>query len=501
MESEIALDLLLRFLEKRAVKDIDLKKELTGLVAFGKDQGCFKDPGALFQVEAWRECGDLLWNKVIDGDKRAKKLLKPWRAVINCLKQYQTEEKIAAVASSYLRGVGTEKEAGKLQLGVDYVPTPPTGCPVSVKPLIASASGGGGPSAPQLEEHNGEGRLPENAEEELKRETAETHKNELIVKSDTNREEKLSKSSAGVLRLNWQEISRTAIEKGDHDLLSVMQESCAFPVFFEVTDQGARGEYSPLDWKLLSQLRATVNESGLHSEPTRQMLNYIWGSGILCPEDVKTLVRMIMTQSQLMLWQAHWNRLCDRAVNIPRGQQDPLHGVTVEHLMGVGPFATVDMQVQLGPAVLREPMRLARVAISMVKTAPPTPSYMSIKQGREESFASFVDRVTDAIDRSDAQEWMKGALLRQCIMENCDAATRAIIVTLPGDASVEEMLDRMSKVPVGPQAMLVDAVKDLGNNLVQAQSQVLAALASLPQNRSSGRPPGTAARGHQQQFM
>ncbi|NXD51105.1 POK9 protein, partial [Corvus moneduloides] len=43
------------------------------------------------------------------------------------------------------------------------------------------------------------------------------------------------------------------------------------------------------------QLRGTVNESGLQSEPAKQMLNYVWGSGILCPEDIKTIVRMIQS--------------------------------------------------------------------------------------------------------------------------------------------------------------------------------------------------------------
>ena len=61
----------------------------------------------------------------------------------------------------------------------------------------------------------------------------------------------------------------------------------------------------PLEWKLLSQLRATVNDSGLHGEPTKQMLNYIRGSSVLVPEDIKVVARMIVSQSEQLLWQAH----------------------------------------------------------------------------------------------------------------------------------------------------------------------------------------------------
>ncbi|NXB59392.1 POK9 protein, partial [Struthidea cinerea] len=38
------------------------------------------------------------------------------------------------------------------------------------------------------------------------------------------------------------------------------------------------------------QLRNTVNESGLHSEPAQQMLNFVWRSGLLCPADIKGIM-------------------------------------------------------------------------------------------------------------------------------------------------------------------------------------------------------------------
>ncbi|TRZ05527.1 hypothetical protein HGM15179_020368 [Zosterops borbonicus] len=64
------------------------------------------------------------------------------------------------------------------------------------------------------------------------------------------------------------------------------------------------------------------------------------------------------------------------------------------------------------------------------------PTYMNIKQGREESFAQFVDTVSAAIDQTpDVQEWIKGALLRQCLLQNCNPATRTILALLP-DAHV-----------------------------------------------------------------
>lgn len=56
-------------------------------------------------------------------------------------------------------------------------------------------------------------------------------------------------------------------------LADVCQGPIAFPVVYEEDNQGdLRGSHNPINWKLLSQLRSTVNESGLQSEPTKQLL-------------------------------------------------------------------------------------------------------------------------------------------------------------------------------------------------------------------------------------
>ena len=89
---------------------------------------------------------------------------------------------------------------------------------------------------------------------------------------------------------------------GAGDMTMVEAVMQAFP---QEGGGGVRGGHLPLGWKLLSQLWATVNDSGLHGEPTKQMLNYIWGSSVLAPEDIKVIAHMIMSQSEQLLWQAH----------------------------------------------------------------------------------------------------------------------------------------------------------------------------------------------------
>ena len=56
------------------------------MIAFGKMDGMFVHSVEFFEEEAWRKFGDTLWHKVIDDYKGAKKLMKAWREVINCIR-------------------------------------------------------------------------------------------------------------------------------------------------------------------------------------------------------------------------------------------------------------------------------------------------------------------------------------------------------------------------------------------------------------------------------
>ncbi|XP_071672738.1 RIB43A-like with coiled-coils protein 2 isoform X1 [Patagioenas fasciata] len=480
MDLEVALDLLQHFLEKRGV---DCIKQLSGLVALGRVKGYFQNPDSIFDVAEWRRLGDVLWGMVIDEDKSVKKLMKPWCEIVTNIKRYQLEKNLAAVAMEQLGGA--EATAGLLTFGGNHIPVPAMGCPIPVHHEAKELSTEPPPIPPRSNVTTAEPSAPPPSEEEEMKPVRFQNKpkeNDEEVTTPT------PMSCPRVTPVNWRRIIRQAVEEKQLDVASNISESFAFPVKYDVGNDGnLEGMHQSLDWKLLSQLRTTVNESGIHGEPTKQLLNYIWGGTILCPEDIKGIIRMIMTQSQQLLRQAHWQQYCEVSAHQLRQQGDGLWGVTVEQLMGTDRYASVDMQIQQGPDVCSESMRTARLVIAEVKTSPPSPSYRSIKQGRDETFSQFVDRVTSAIDQSDVQEWMKGALLRQCVMENTNPSTKSIILTLPGDATIEQMLDRMSRVPVSPQAMLVEAVRELGKDLIQAQQQAFVALAPLKQSETQPR--------------
>ncbi|NWH41605.1 GAK19 protein, partial [Chloropsis hardwickii] len=518
VKRQAACDLLKCFLEKQQVQDIDLKKELVGLLAYGVAKGHFSDPNTVFCVEEWRAFGDMLWSAVIDEDKTAKKLSRPWRAVINSLLQHQAEQSVAQKVKQLLSPKDSEfgavgghvgqKEPPEdmIQLGQRQVLLPPSTANVVIltaspmpKPLLPAVPVITQPSNPFLAEAQDEDSLTPGIEGELGEEAATYHHEELAAVAPKPKLKPRSGSRPapkGECAKRWRDIYKDAVLAGDTEAAHILGETVSqtFPVTF-TQEQGPNGLHlvgtiTALDWKVVSQLRATVNETGIHGEPAKQMLNYIWSSGILLPTDIRTIMKMILTQSQQLLWQAHWHELCVHSALQQCAHGHPLFGATYDELMGVGAFVSPDHQATRGPYKLREGMQLALEALGKVKMTTGMPTYMGIKQGRDEPFASFIDWVSTSIDQAvDVQDWMKGALLWQCILQNCNPQTRAVLFTLPGDASIEQMLDRMSWVPVGPQAMLVEAVKEsvsavreLGEVLKRGQerqTQVLAALVPL----------------------
>lgn len=130
MEREVTLTLLQCCLEKRGVES-GIVKQVPGLTAYGEADGMFVHSEEFFEEEVWCKFGDIPWHKVIDEDKDAKKLMKAWREVINCIKKLKVEKQVAATASQHLAGL--PEDAGQIKPACDYVPIPLSSASIPVQ--------------------------------------------------------------------------------------------------------------------------------------------------------------------------------------------------------------------------------------------------------------------------------------------------------------------------------------------------------------------------------
>ncbi|XP_017677584.1 PREDICTED: uncharacterized protein LOC108500820 isoform X2 [Lepidothrix coronata] len=115
-------------------------------------------------------------------------------------------------------------------------------------------------------------------------------------------------------RETWAAFAKHCMEQGDsHGLQAV--DLYAFPVTYNQDGQGGmNAAITALDWKFLARLRSTVSEFGLHAEPTKQMLDYFWSTYLLLPSDLRSITRMILTEHQQLLFNAHWQALVNESV-------------------------------------------------------------------------------------------------------------------------------------------------------------------------------------------
>ncbi|XP_039238153.1 endogenous retrovirus group K member 5 Gag polyprotein-like [Pipra filicauda] len=472
MEREAAYSLFSEFLQKKGIKDIDLKKELPGLLAFGYAKGCFINPHTVHSLEEWRKFGDKICEAILEEDKVAKKLGKFWKVVNDTLLQHEAEKRAA------------EQARGMQQHNRDWFSISPT--PPAFQSVMLPAQ----PSAPPPNENTAPPSatppdppapaepLSNNADPLLEPPAPPPPTLDAVMPVPG-----ASTDPAGAIakerRDTWAAIAK-------HCLSEELQgaEGMAFPVIYNQMPGGRlNATITPLDWKLLAQLRSTVSEFGLHGEPVKQMLDYFWATQLLLPSDLRSISRMILTEHQQLLFNAYWQAYVNESVAVIRQPGDPLHGVTADELMGTGPYSRTEAQVHIGADKIREAMDLVRKALNRVKEPGGVPLYMSLKQGRNESFGEYVDKLTAAITKAGVPDYMKGTMLKQCVLQNANSIVKQVINTLGPYWTIEELLDKVLQIPTGENAFLVNAIQDFIKELKEqaqnSQIQVLAALAPL----------------------
>ncbi|POI20478.1 hypothetical protein CIB84_015776 [Bambusicola thoracicus] len=494
MDRQAAYDLFTAFLRKRQFKGVDLEKDLPSLLSHAVSYGFFVNPHSVHTLEEWRRYGDKLWELVLDDDKAAKRMSKLWKAVHNELLMGQAEKRAAQGAQAaqkqnqdygltWVSGAPNPPAFTKIILPAPMPSAPPSETQTE---LLAGSTGVGADPLPLVPGPS----VPSESE------------------SVPGAESDLAEAIARERRDLWTMLAKQGMEDGDVDLVQAATENLAFPVVYTPLAQGGvQAEIQSLDWKMLSQLRATVGSYGVTSEPARQMLDYLFNAHVLLPADIKSIARLIYTPHQMILFNAHWQQEAMASVAVQRGQGDPLAGVTADQLMGLGAWARLEAQALSPPDVLREGMVVAKRAMEKIKAPGGTPIYMGIKQGREEPLGDFVDKVMEAIQKASVPDYMQGALVRQCVLQNGNSATRTLVNALPGDWSVPELLEKAASVPSGTQAFLVSALQRIGDGLKEqarafqeqsrsAHSQVLAALAPLQAaaSTSSRSPAGSRMR-------
>uniref|UniRef100_A0A803V0P5 CCHC-type domain-containing protein n=1 Tax=Ficedula albicollis TaxID=59894 RepID=A0A803V0P5_FICAL len=258
----------------------------------------------------------------------------------------------------------------------------------------------------------------------------------------------------------------------------------AMPVNYDQYGQNPR--WHRINHELVKDLIKAIRDYGLGSSYFKQLLKGIFNEYDLTPFDVRSLALLMLTDTQVLIWESKWRRALQELQN--KYQRGPHANFTIAELAGDPPHNNPAQQAaRLPREVLTDVKEAARRVILQISPAGAHDViYTEIKQGPSEPFSSFVDKLTQAIDRQITEESARPYLLKTLAFANANPECKRIIAALPGDPSLTEMIEACNKV--GTIQHLASIIKEQVAEVIQEQK----VFASQKKSRSEER--GQAAR-------
>lgn len=238
----------------------------------------------------------------------------------------------------------------------------------------------------------------------------------------------------------WRGFIRDSIVDGEFMTMG----PSAFPVL--TTLQGTH-EWEALDIKIVKESRQAVTTYGVKSSYTQAIIAHIFLAYTLAPYDTKLIAQTLLTP-HLQLWFFNrWESACQRVVYQPRQPGDPLFGVTIDALLGRGPFDDPQRQAQLPMAVLAASQEQVVKAWFALPDDKATLGFLSVKQGPTELYQQFIARLYDALNRHpDLSDDMKGNLLDIMAFDGANDQTKQILSTLPRGTCAAQLLETVERM-------------------------------------------------------
>ncbi|KAM4775594.1 endogenous retrovirus group K member 5 Gag polyprotein-like [Cyanocitta cristata] len=206
---------------------------------------------------------------------------------------------------------------------------------------------------------------------------------------------------------------RQALDLGDVEFLRAM------PTVY----QGNQPRHEQISYEMVKVLRKSVKENGLQSSYTMGVVEVIAKNYVMLPADWKALFKFIMTARQYLIWWAEYEELCENQAwaNMNTGNA----GITKDHLAGTGAQRTKRDQLRMPPETYNQVRGLAIRALKRVPDINKTePGFSTIRQGPQEPYITFIDRLQTAVNRQIDLPAAAEILLKSLAYENANTDCR-----------------------------------------------------------------------------
>nr|XP_021151094.1 endogenous retrovirus group K member 7 Gag polyprotein-like [Columba livia] len=206
--------------------------------------------------------------------------------------------------------------------------------------------------------------------------------------------------------------------------------SFTFPVIYKPQQPP---EHDAIPYTMVKELKKSVQENGLHSPFTMGIVEDIGATYVMTPWDWKLLAKTILTPTEYAVWQLEYCHLAIEQVleNVSSGA-----GINQDMLLGTGQYITPQAQAGLPWQVFVQTTRIAITAWRRIPEAGQrVSSFATLRQGPQESYISFVDRLQTAIARQVENEDVAKVMLLQLAYDNANCDCQAALLSVKGKAT------------------------------------------------------------------
>ncbi|XP_014798125.1 PREDICTED: endogenous retrovirus group K member 19 Gag polyprotein-like [Calidris pugnax] len=221
-----------------------------------------------------------------------------------------------------------------------------------------------------------------------------------------------------------EECRKGALQDGDMEMFQAM------PAIYRPQQLP---HYETLTYEAIKELRKSVKENGLQSSFTISLLEAISESYTMVPANWKMVLKLMLTAGQYSIWLTEYRELvaAQALENLTAG-----HAIRADHLMGEGQYASPAAQVQMDRLAFQQASTLALQALKRVPDGQRTErSFASIRQGAQEPYIDFIDRLQTAISQQIELPEAAELLLMQLAVENANTQCRRALDPIRGKAT------------------------------------------------------------------
>ncbi|TRZ07376.1 hypothetical protein HGM15179_019734 [Zosterops borbonicus] len=245
--------------------------------------------------------------------------------------------------------------------------------------------------------------------------------------------------------------------------------------------QARKVTWHPVPFSELKELNKAAKEHGRGSHYFRHILEATFAAHTLLPHDIRNIIGCLLTPAEYLLWERNWKKQLATLVTAYANDTNKPN-VILEQIAGEGNYLRPTDQFDIPDSALREIASAAKASLTLVPDeSVPSQSFTSIKQGVEESFTKFVDRLKATLEKQlESADARKEMLVKMAFL-NANATTKPILLALPLDPS--PTIDQMIEACIKHQSTENTVAQAVAQGIAQGVSGAFAVITAKDRQR------------------